>query len=116
MTHPISNDLRKRIVRAVEDGISRNAAAEKYDVGISTVIRLMQRWNETGSLEPSKERRSQEFKLAPYEDRVRELIEDRPDITLLEIKEYFAKSGVNVGQSSIYRFLAHLGLSYKKKR
>ena len=32
MAKPLSNDIRERIVRAVEGGMSRNAAAQKYDV------------------------------------------------------------------------------------
>ncbi len=35
MTAPLSQDLRQRIVRAVEAGSSRRQAAERFDVGAS---------------------------------------------------------------------------------
>ena len=44
MTRPYSEDLRERVVRVVESGTSRNAAAKQFDVSISFVVKLMQRW------------------------------------------------------------------------
>ena len=114
MTLPISNDLRKRIVKAVDGGLSRNAVAKKYEVGISTVVHLIRRWRKTGSLEPDRQGNPQDFKLAAHEDRVRKILDERPDITLMEMKERLAKAGVTVSKSAIDRFLNHLGLSYKK--
>lgn len=50
MTRPYSEDLRERIVRVVESGTSRNAAAKQFDVSISFVVKLMQRWNQRGAI------------------------------------------------------------------
>ena len=44
MARPYSVDLRTRIVRAVEAGLSRRAAAAKFEVSVSFVVKLMQRW------------------------------------------------------------------------
>jgi transposase len=38
-------DLRERVVRAVEAGLSRRATARRFAVSISFVIKLMQRWH-----------------------------------------------------------------------
>ena len=47
------NDLRERAVRAViEGGLSRHQAAAQFGVGISTAINWVQRFLETGSVEP----------------------------------------------------------------
>ena len=48
MTRPYSEDLRERVVRVVESGTSRNAAAKQFDVSISFVVKLMQRWKQRG--------------------------------------------------------------------
>src|SRR5665811_61638 len=40
---------------------------------------------------------------------------EQPDITLAELKALLAKEKVTVGQSSIFRFLHHLNLRFKKK-
>ena len=42
MARPYSVDLRERVVRAVEGGASRRAAAAKFEVSISFVVKLMQ--------------------------------------------------------------------------
>jgi putative transposase len=48
-------DLRERVVAAVEEeGLSRNQAAKRYGVGISTAIRWVRRFRGTGSVAPSK--------------------------------------------------------------
>jgi len=36
MTAPLSNDLRERVVRAIEGGLSRRAAAAKFDVSTAS--------------------------------------------------------------------------------
>lgn len=114
MAQPLSNDLRKRIVKAVDGGQSRNATAKQYAVSISAVVKLMQKWSETGNLEPAQQGKPPEFKLAAHKDRVRKILEERPDITLAEMKEQLAKAGIKVSKSAIDRFLNHLDLSYKK--
>jgi transposase-like protein len=55
MTRPYSNDLRERVVGAVERGeMSCRQAAAHYDVGISTATRWVRRRRRTGSVSPAK--------------------------------------------------------------
>ena len=54
MGKPYSLDLRKRVVAAIEGGMSRNQAAKRFGVAISTAIGWMQRVEETGSVEPGQ--------------------------------------------------------------
>jgi putative transposase len=50
MTKPLSSDLRRRIIGAVEEeGMSRRAAAARFSVAPSTVIELVRQWKQTGS-------------------------------------------------------------------
>ena len=39
MTRPLSDDLRRRVVRAVDDGMSRRGAAKRFGIAPSTVVR-----------------------------------------------------------------------------
>ena len=49
MSRPASMDLRERVVSAVvEDGMSRNAAAARFGVGVSSAIRWVARFYATG--------------------------------------------------------------------
>ena len=55
MGKPYSEDLRKRVVRAVlTGGLSRNEAARQFGVAVSTAIGWVRRQNETGSVTPGK--------------------------------------------------------------
>ena len=52
---PYSIDLRERVVASVvKEGLSRNQAAKRFGVGISTTINWVRRLKETGSVAPSK--------------------------------------------------------------
>lgn len=114
MARPLSNDLRKRIVGAVDGGMSCNATAKVYDVAISAVVKLMQRWRETGSFEAKTMGGYRGHKLSEHTELVQQLVKAKPDITLAELGAKLKAHKIKVGQTSIHRFLNHLGLSYKK--
>src|SRR5260370_17771995 len=50
MARPYSRDLRERVVRAVEGGLSRRRAASVFGVGIATVIDWVAVWRASGRL------------------------------------------------------------------
>jgi putative transposase len=55
MGKPYSNDLRERVVAAVQTGdLSCNQAAKQFGVAISTAINWVRRLRETGSIAPGK--------------------------------------------------------------
>ena len=50
-----SLDLRERVVASVEvDGLSRNQAAARFGVAISTAVLWVRRFRQTGSVAPSQ--------------------------------------------------------------
>src|SRR3546814_20343442 len=49
MARAFSSDLRQRVVEAVDSGMSRRAAAGRFEIGISTAINWVRRWRETGN-------------------------------------------------------------------
>ena len=50
MARPYSRDLRERVVRAVEGGLSRRQAAVVFELAASTVVEWVRVWRESGSL------------------------------------------------------------------
>jgi transposase len=48
MPKPYSRDLRERVVRAVEAGASCHEAVATFEVGVSSAIRWVARWRQTG--------------------------------------------------------------------
>ena len=115
MAKPYSEDLRRRVVDAVDSGATIPEASEQCGVSISSVVRFLKLHRETGSVGAAKFGGYKEFALAPHEEFVRSVIAEQPDITLAELKARLVKKNVPVGKSSISRFLVHLKLRFKKK-
>jgi transposase len=116
MAKPYSIDLRERIVRFVEAGGSRRGAAAQFVVSESCAIKLLQRWERTGSVAPAVGGGRKPFALAEHEAVVRALLAAQPDITLEEMRARLADHGIVVGRSSIDRYLKVLGVTRKKRR
>ena len=117
MTAPLSQDLRQRIVRAVEAGSSRRQAAERFEVSPSAAIKLMRRVRETGSTAPAQIGGYRRPILEPHADLIRALVARQSCITLAEIQAALTERGIKVkALSTIADMLDRLGLSHKKTR
>ena len=117
MAHPLSQDLRARIVRAVSEGSSIRQAAARFDVSPSSAIKLMQRVRATGSTAPAKIGGYRRPLLDGHEALLQDLTAAKPGITLVEIKEALAERGIDGGHiSTVWSTLRRLGLSHKKSR
>ena len=55
MTKPLSTDLRLRVVEAVDAGMSRRAAAERFGVAASAAIKWHGLWRRTGAVDPRRQ-------------------------------------------------------------
>ena len=111
---PLSNDLRERILKAIDnhEGSRRNLAA-RFCVNPSTITRLLQLRRQTGSSQP----RPHGGGVTPALDhdaleRLRKLVQETPDATLQTLKQ---KMGVTGSVMIICRALQKLGLPLKKK-
>ena len=84
MPRPLSNDLRIRIVKAVDAGASRNTTVKRFGVSISTVVKLMQAVRATGSHEPKRMGGYRPVILEAHRDKVMGLVARRPDATTVK--------------------------------
>src|SRR5690348_7747249 len=114
MPAPLSNDIRKRLVKGVEGGMSCHAAAARFEVSISMVVKLHQRWKTTGSYEPQPVGGYRGHKLTAHRRLVEQLLTAKPDMTLMELKQRLEALHLEVSKSAIDRFLNYLDYSYKK--
>ena len=115
MARPYSVDLRERVVRAVEDGASRRAAAAKFEVSISFVVKLMQRWHQRGTIQPDRIGGWKQSTLAAHGERLRALVAAEPDLTIAELRHRLADEGIATSRSGVGRFLIAAGLTRKKR-
>ena len=97
MPAPLSQDLRDRIVRAVEAGSSIRRAALRFDVSPSAAVKLMRRVRESGTAAPARFGGHRRPLLDAHESLVRALVQAKPDITLVEIRTDLARHGVWCG-------------------
>ena len=111
---PLSNDLRQRILAAVDDRDgSRRQIADRFAVNVSTITRLLQLRRQTGSIAPRPHAGGTTPTLDPEAlRRLRQLVADDPDATLRDLRE---RLGVGGSLMIIWRGLKALGITRKKK-
>lgn len=121
MGKPYSMDLRERVVAAVEQGgLSRNAAARRFGVAVSTAINWLRRHRETGSVAPGKMGGHRPRKLVgKHRDWLMERM--KTDFTLRGLQTELAdpsisSGGIKVDYRTVRSFVHGEGLSFKKKR
>jgi transposase len=110
-----SEDLRQKIVDAIQRGMPNAQAARTFGVGISTVKRYATKAEKGETLKPGKA----PGKRPKMNERVEKLLEadleERPFVTLRERCEYVeAMSGVSVSRSTMCRSIARIGCTRKK--
>jgi transposase len=114
MQGPYPGELRVRIIRFVEGGGSRREAAEEFGVGISSAIRWVQRFRNTGTCEPMP-RGGSISPLEKHAQRILALIREQPDLTLDEMVLALRKQRISASRSALSRFFARHRITVKKK-
>ena len=112
-----SEDLRRKIVEAVERGVPMAEAAKTFGVGVSSVKRYVAAYREGRSLAPKK-RPGSRPKLDEGARRLLEAdLEEHPAATLPQRREFLRRvCGVEVSDSTVSRVLGRMGWSRKKDR
>ena len=118
MAKPLSEDLRVRIVRAVDSGMSRRAAAERFGVSASSAVRFVKEWFGSGSVAAKRQGGDQRsHRIEAHREFILNAIEEKPDLTLVEIAELLTnQQGASFAPSSVWRFLDRHAVTFKKKR
>jgi len=118
MTRPLSDDLRERLVAAVEDGQSRRAAAERFGIAPSTAVKWMNRWRLEGHVKPRPmggDRHS--HCIEAHAEVILGLIDEKPDMTLAEIAAHLAEAcNARFSETAIWRLLKRHGMTFKKRQ
>ena len=117
MGKPYSDDLRERIVGAVAAGESRRAAARKFGVSASCAVKLLQRWETTGSVRPDRQGAPNRCKLDAHAAWLLDVVEEEPDITLSEIQaRLLGERDMTASIGAIWGFFDRRNISFKKNR
>ena len=114
MGAPYSLDLRERVVAAVSAGLSREAAAERFQISLSSTIRWVRRAAATGSAAALPMGGKKPFSLAEHADWINARIAEKPDITGRELLAELHARHVKVSYFAVWNFLDRAGLTFKK--
>ncbi len=111
----VGEDLRRRAVAAVlERGMSYRAAALKFEVCATSVLRWVRRFEERGDVraDPPRGRRS---RIEEERARVFGILKRRPAITVPALQRALAARGLTVGDAAVKRFLKRHGLQRRQR-
>lgn len=118
MAQYLSQDLRVRVIRAVEGGMSRNAAARRFGISVASAVRWMTDYLGTGRTAPKPQggdRRS--GRIEAQSDLLMRAIEETPDITLAELRERLIEERCETfAISTIHDFYRRHRVTFKKRR
>jgi transposase len=106
-----SQDLRDRVLAACDRGMKTRQIARVFQVSSSWVRRVKQRRRESGETTPRPMGGATVVKIDG--ERLAELVRQKPDATLKELREML---GVSCVESAVCMALKRLGLSFKKSR
>lgn len=118
MARALSEDLRLRVVAAVDAGMSCHGAAARFGVGLSSAIRWVAQRRRLGHVHPGQPGGNQRsWRIDSHSATVLSLLEDQPDATLAEIAAHLAlTTGYRPSLSVVHRFFDRHGITRKKRR
>jgi transposase len=112
-----SQDLRERVLRAIDQGGRANQVAELFKVSVSYIDKALARRAVSGETTARPQRSRQDFKLTALHATIAAEVERRPDATLAELRHWLKDThGAEVSLGTMHNTLVRLGLTLKKSR
>ena len=116
MGKTLSGDLRSRVIAAVDGGLSRRAAAERFEVSVATAIRWVHAFRATGVRSARARGGDQRsHHIEAYRGILLGAVKARVDITLAELSDLlWREHGAHFAPSTVWRFLDRHAMTFKK--
>lgn len=116
MGKPLSVDLRERLVSAVDAGLSRRKAADRFGVSISSAIRWTSLRRRTGDVRAKPQGGDmRSARIEAHAPLILGLVAAQGDITLVELRARLAEQGIAVAVSTLWRFFERHRITLKKR-
>lgn len=107
MAKAYSQDLRERVIKSYESGMSKQEIINIFIIGLDTLNRWIRKYKETGSVAPYKRTKYRAKKFS--DEALLEHVMKNPSATLEERAIFFS-----VKHQSIYTRMKALGITRKK--
>jgi transposase len=112
-----SQDLRDRVMAAVDGGLGVYAAAPLFRVSVSYIYKALGRRRASGDVTAHKSGGGPKPKLAAYDEALRAQVAQKADVTLIELQAWLADDcAVKVSIGALWARLRYLKLTLKKSR
>jgi transposase len=111
-----SEDLRARVLAAVDGGLAARAAAKLFQVSVLYIYKALIRRRRSGEVSASPRRGHRARKLSPAQEAaLAARIDAQPDLTLAALQTWLlAEHGVRLSNGAMWSAVARLGLTFKK--
>jgi transposase len=115
MPKSLSFDLRSRVLAAIDVGLSRRQAAERFGVSASSAIRWDALRRAGGDVRPKPQGGDRlSRRTEAHADLIHAALAEVPDITLPELKLRLARHGAQVSVAALWRFCDRHKITRKK--
>lgn len=117
MALPLSMTIRRRVIEAIDQGLSRRQAAKRFGVSPASAVRWQAQKQASGDIAPK--RQGGDRKSARIEAEAEFIlgeVDKAPDVTLAELKAKMQERKVGVSIGALWRFFDRRGVTFKKKR
>lgn len=112
-----SQDLRERVLAAVDRGTPVYEAAPLYQVSVSYIYKALARRRQTGETAARPQRSHMPPMLLDHHHAIASRLAEAPDATLAELRAWLLdEHGVRVSQGAMWNTVRRLGLTLKKSR
>jgi transposase len=116
MGKPYSQDLRERVVAALESGMSTAQAAARFSIGKATAGTWGRLKRAQGDVRPAKQGKPRGSVLDVHEAFILGVLRNKPDTTLEEMADRLAaECGVRVVWTAVWKFLDRRDMTHKKR-
>lgn len=110
-----SQDLRERVMAAVDSGTGAYAAAAIFRVSVSYIYKVLGRRERTGETRARPWAGGPKPKLAAHDGALRAHVMSNPDATLAELQAWLmAEHDLRISIGCLWKRLRELGLTLKK--
>src|SRR5579863_3290148 len=117
MARSLSVDLRRRVVDAIEGGLSCRAAAQRFGVSASSAIRWRAQERREGDVRPKRQGGDRHsHRIEAHAELILSAVAAQSDITLAELREKLGGHGVAVAIGTLWRFFKRRNITRKKRR